>query len=145
MIIRPLRASDRKQWDPLWQGYLQFNETSLTAERTELAWGRFFEDNHVFQATVAEIDGDVVGIAHAMMRPSTWELVGQMFLEDLFVAKLARGQGVARALITYVKEQAVTQGAESLYWQTREGNLAARALYDSMAKRNDYIQYVIKL
>lgn len=145
MIIRPIQPSDRQQWEPLWQGYLKFYKTSLTAERTDLAWSRFFEADHVFQATVAEIDGVVVGIAHAMMRPSTWEPVGEMFLEDLFVAEAARGQGVARALINHMKEQAVTQGAGSLYWQTQEGNSSARALYDSMATKNDYIQYVIKL
>lgn len=145
MIIRPIQPSDRQQWEPLWQGYLKFYKTSLTAERTDLAWSRFFEADHVFQATVAEVDGVVVGIAHAMMRPSTWELVGEMFLEDLFVAEAARGQGAARALINHMKEQAVTQGAGSLYWQTQEGNSTARALYDSMATKNDYIQYVIKL
>lgn len=145
MIIRPIQPSDRQQWEPLWQGYLKFYKTSLTAERTDLAWSRFFEADHAFQATVAEIDGVVVGIAHAMMRPSTWEPVGEMFLEDLFVAEAARGQGVARALINHMKDLAVTQGAGSLYWQTQEGNSTARALYDSMATKNDYIQYVIKL
>lgn len=145
MIIRPIQPTDRQQWEPLWQGYLKFYETSLTIERTELTWGRFFEANHVFQATVAVVDGAVVGIAHAMMRPSTWELVGEMYLEDLFVTESARGKGVARALINHVKELGLAQGAEGLYWQTREGNSTARALYDSMATKNDYVQYVINL
>ena len=145
MNIRPIEDTDRQQWDPLWQGYLEFYETSLSNERTELTWKRFFDPEHVFCAYVAEVDEMIVGMVHAMMRQSTWEVVGDVYIEDLFVSPDARGQGIARALINHVKEQAVAQGAGNLYWQTREGNSTARSLYDSMATRNDYIQYIIRL
>lgn len=145
MIIRPIERRDREQWLPLWRGYLDFYEVSLATERTELTWERFFDTGHAFQAVVAEIDGSVIGIAHAMLRESTWEPVGDLYIEDLFVAASARRQGVAQALINYFKGEAVAVGAGSLYWQTRAGNLTAQALYDQIALKNDYVQYAIKL
>ena len=145
MIIRPIERGDRQQWQPLWQGYLDFYEVSLPKEQSELTWERFFDKRHIFQAAVAEVDGSVIGIAHAMLRQSTWEPVGDLYIEDLFVAASARRQGVAQALINYFKDEAVAVGAGSLYWQTRAGNLSAQALYDQIARKNDYIQYVIKL
>jgi GNAT superfamily N-acetyltransferase len=145
LVIRPIEQPDRQQWQPLWQGYLDFYEVTLSAEQSDLTWERFFDLAHVFQAVVAQVDGSIVGIAHAMLRQSTWEAVGDLYIEDLFVAPSARGQGVARGLIENFRQQAQTQGVGALYWQTRAGNLKAQALYDQIATKNDYIQYAIKI
>ena len=145
MVIRPIEEQDRQQWEPLWKGYLDFYEVTLSSAQSDLTWERFFYPRHVFQAVVAQIDGSIVGIAHAMLRQSTWEAVGDLYIEDLFVAPSARGQGVARGLIERFREQALAQGVGSLYWQTRAGNLKAQALYDQIATKNDYIQYAIKI
>jgi hypothetical protein len=44
--IRPATASDRPQWDPLWQGYLAFYESSLEDEVTDLLWQRIMDPAH---------------------------------------------------------------------------------------------------
>ena len=144
MIIRQIEQGDRQEWQPLWQGYLDFYEVTLSEQQSDLTWERFFDPGHVFQGIVAQIDGSIVGIAHAMLRQSTWEPVGDLYIEDLFVAPSARGQGIARGLIEAFRQQAQALGAGSLYWQTRAGNLKAQALYDQIATKNDYIQYAIK-
>jgi GNAT superfamily N-acetyltransferase len=145
VIIRQIEKGDRQQWRPLWQGYLDFYEVTLSEQQSDLTWERFFDPAHVFQGIVAQIDGSIVGIAHAMLRQSTWEPVGDLYIEDLFVAPSARGQGIARGLIEEFRQQAQALGAGSLYWQTRAGNLKAQALYDQIATKNDYIQYAIKI
>jgi hypothetical protein len=76
--IRNIEQSDRKQWDPLWQAYLDFYEATVSDETTDLTWKRFFDSTHVFTGFVAEEDGKILGIAHAMLRQSTWEKVGEM-------------------------------------------------------------------
>ena len=48
MKIRNLEKSDRAQWDPLWQAYLVFYETSIPDHTTDITWERFFDDSHVF-------------------------------------------------------------------------------------------------
>jgi len=32
--VRPVRPTDRDAWEPLWQGYLTFYETSLASDVT---------------------------------------------------------------------------------------------------------------
>ena len=145
MKIRNIEKTDRAQWDPLWQAYLVFYETSVPDKTTDLTWDRFFDDTHVFTGFVAEEDGKILGFAHAMLRQSTWENIGEMYLEDLFTLPEARGKGVGRALINHVKEHAIAVGAGCMYWQTKAGNSTARILYDSITKNNDYVQYMIKL
>jgi GNAT superfamily N-acetyltransferase len=144
VVIRQIEQGDRQQWRPLWQGYLDFYEVTLSEQHSDLTWERFFDSAHVSQGIVAQIDGSIVGIAHAMLRQSTWEPVGDLYIEDLFVAPSSRGQGIARGLIEEFRQQAQAIGAGSLYWQTRAGNLKAQALYDQIATKNDYIQYAIK-
>ena len=51
--IRNIEKSDRQQWNPLWQAYLVFYETSLPDHTTDLTWQRFFDDSHVFTVFVA--------------------------------------------------------------------------------------------
>jgi GNAT superfamily N-acetyltransferase len=143
--IRNIEQSDRKQWDPLWQAYLDFYEATVSDETTDLTWQRFFDSTHVFTGFVAEEDGKILGIAHAMLRQSTGEKVGEMYLEDLYILPEARGKGIGRAMINHVKEHAIATGAGCMYWQTKSGNATARILYDSMTKNNDYVQYMIKL
>ena len=63
MKIRLIERRDRQQWDRLWQGYLDFYEATLSQDRTDLTWERFFDSTHVFKAYVAEIDDVIVGIA----------------------------------------------------------------------------------
>jgi GNAT superfamily N-acetyltransferase len=62
-------------------------------------------------------------------------------LQDLFVAEVARGQGLGRALIEAVYREARAAGASRVYWLTHETNATARALYDKLADRPGFIQY----
>lgn len=68
-----------------------------------------------------------------------------VYLQDLFTAPEARGQGVARALIAAVREWARRQGCARLYWHTQATNHTARLLYDQVAENRGFMQYVIQL
>jgi GNAT superfamily N-acetyltransferase len=63
------------------------------------------------------------------------------YLQDLFTAPEARGEGVGRALIEYVYEQARAAGSTRVYWQTHENN-PARKLYDQVAQLTAFRRYV---
>ena len=88
----------------------------------------------------AHLDGQLVGITHYLFHTGTWN-DEVCYLQDLFVDPAVRGRGVARALIEAVAKAALARGAEKLYWLTQEHNAAARALYDKVAKYNDFIRY----
>ena len=67
-IVRPLRAGDREQWQPLWDGYNLFYERpDLPAEITETSWERFLDPAEPMfaagglQAGIAEVALAVAG------------------------------------------------------------------------------------
>ena len=47
----------------------------------------------------ASLDGRIVGIVHYLYHRSTWTMGNYCYLQDLFTAEEARGQGAGRALI----------------------------------------------
>ncbi len=87
--------------------------------------------------------GEILGFAHVVVHPFTWSALAACYLEDLFVTPTARGRGAGRALIEELTARAETAGWGRLYWMTRERNVVARKLYDSLAERDDFVRYTI--
>jgi GNAT superfamily N-acetyltransferase len=141
VMIRPLYATDRGQWETLWRGYLDFYRADLSAEVTERTWAALCEETSAVHGLVAEVDGELAGLAHTVLHPTTWASGPACYLEDLFVARPWRGRNVARRLIEAVYEFADEVGAASVYWITQEYNAAARSLYDTVAHRTSYVHY----
>ncbi len=66
-------------------------------------------------------------------------------LEDLFVRRDLRGQGVARALIEAAVALGQARGWSHLRWFVPEADAAAIALYERMAERAPWRSYVLRL
>lgn len=140
-IIRPIRASDRDQWDGLWQGYLSFYEHALSDEQTELTWARLIDEEFEMHGIVAQLDGELVGLAHFSFTHSSWAENRDLYLEDLFVSPTVRGQGFGKALISALDEVAREEGARKVWWETHKDNATARRLYDSVAELSEFVKY----
>lgn len=140
VIVRPLAARDEASWRRLWAGYLAYYKTALPQPTTDALFDRLVLGEPHF-AFVAEKEGTVVGFVHAFPHPSTWSLDGYCYLEDLFVDGNARGTGAGKALIHAVYEEADRRGLSRVYWHTEESNTRARALYDTLATKSDFVQY----
>lgn len=143
--IRPVTQDDYAAWHELWLGYNAFygrhGATALAEEITRATWGRFFDAGEPVHALVAEKDGQLVGIVHYLYHRSTSQLALSCYLQDLFTAETARGQGVARQLIEAVYAQAHAAGSPRVYWQTHETNHTAMKLYDTIADKSGFIVY----
>lgn len=141
MIIRAIRPDDREDWQPLWQGYLDFYRAVLAPEVTERTWTALVDGDSTVHGLVAEEDGQLIGFAHLIMHPTTWASSPSCYLEDLYIAKSSRGRGVGRQLIEAVYRFADESGAAKVYWLTQEYNAAARSLYDTVAHRTSFVVY----
>jgi GNAT superfamily N-acetyltransferase len=139
--VRPLQARDFDAWHLLWDGYNSFYRHEVTAEVTEDTFRRLHEGADGFFGLVAEHEGGLVGLAHAIFHPSTWTTRTYCYLEDLFVAGPHRGSGAARSLIEALYAEADRRGADSVYWHTQSYNAPARSLYDQVAKSTSYVVY----
>lgn len=142
IIIRPIERDDFSQWQILWEGYNRFyGRTKLLAEITKTTWTRFFDSSEPVYALVAENNSEILGLAHYLFHRSTIQIGFNCYLQDLFTIETARNQGVGRKLIEAVFEQAKFAKSRRVYWQTQESNVAARKLYDKVAKFSGFIVY----
>ena len=147
MIIRQLLARDRQAWAPLWQGYLDFCEASIAPEITDTCFTRLTarERDDMIGLVAETAEDGILGFAHLVFHPNTWSIEGMCYLEDLFVAKKARGLGAGRALIGASRDLAADRNIKRFYWRTHADNDTARRLYRSVANERDWIIYEITI
>jgi GNAT superfamily N-acetyltransferase len=141
MNVRLAVPADHDQWLPLWLGYQQFYQTEIAPTTTATTWARFHDPAEPMQCAVAESEGELIGMVHCITHRSCWTVGDYVYLQDLFVSSAARGQGVGRALIEWVYQQARASGASRVHWLTQETNAQAMLLYDRIAKKSGFIQY----
>ncbi|CAB4707928.1 unannotated protein [freshwater metagenome] len=143
--VRSITASDKDHWLPLWHGYLTFYNVQLPPSQDELTWSRLLDPAYESHGLVVEKDGEVQGMAHYSFQTSTWALINNCFLEDLFVNPEVRGGGLGRALIDEIKEIAIAAGSSRLFWNTDRSNEVARKIYDTYTEESGKVQYRIPL
>jgi len=83
----------------------------------------------LFESHVADIQGDVVGMAIYYDTFSTWK--GKMlYLEDFVVAAAHRNKGIGQKIFTAVLEEAKHRDAKLLKWQVLDWNEGAVRFYE---------------
>jgi ribosomal protein S18 acetylase RimI-like enzyme len=81
---------------------------------------------------VAEVDGEVSGVALWFLNFSTWRGEHGIYLEDLYVSPEQRGSGLGRALLTALAEECVRNGYQRLEWVVLDWNEPAIGFYRSL-------------
>lgn len=89
-------------------------------------WG--FGPERVFEALLAEENGEGLGFALFFRNYSTWEGQPGLYLEDLFVPERHRGRGIGFALLREVARTAVARGCPRVDWAVLDWN-PAREFY----------------
>jgi len=145
LSIRPVELGDKERWLQLWKGYLTFYKTEFSADKTEVTWKRLLDPNFNLYCLVAQEDGLIMGMTTFNFQNSTWSENGQCLLEDLFVDQSIRGQGIGRALIDAVINEAKKRGCSRVYWNTDETNQTARKLYDTYVLESGKRQYRVPI
>jgi GNAT superfamily N-acetyltransferase len=145
LSIRPVELGDKERWLQLWKGYLTFYKTEFSADKTEVTWKRLLDPNFNLNCLVAQDDGQIMGMTTFNFQNSTWSENGQCLLEDLFVDQSIRGQGIGRALIDAVINEAKKRGCSRVYWNTDETNETARKLYDTYVLESGKRQYRVPI
>lgn len=146
LTVRPVAATDRPEWDRLYQGYADFYQVSQTPEMRDRVWSWLHDSSHQTKGFVAVSEaGNLIGLTHyrPFARPLSASTGG--YLDDLFVSLEARGLGAAEALIKAVSDEGRKQGWSVIRWITADDNARARTLYDRVATQTKWVTYDIKL
>jgi GNAT superfamily N-acetyltransferase len=101
----------------------------LTVEQLERA--RFTQAPALF-GHVAEVDGEVAGMALWFLNFSTWRGTHGIYLEDLYVRPSHRGLGLGQQLLTELARECVARGYERLEWSVLDWNEPALGFYRSL-------------
>jgi len=80
-------------------------------------------DNPAARCWVAELDGRVVGIL------VLWLIVDEAHIASLATHPDFRRQGIAKQLLVVALDKAYTEGARTAFLEVRDGNEAARRMY----------------
>ena len=140
--VRPARAEDFDAWEELFTGYCDFYQRPSTPEHRRLVWSWIGAGTiHCLLAVPATAEGDAVGLAHVRAMPSPLRGTATGFLDDLFVAPAARGTGAFECLIAAIRDLAAAEGWPQVRWITAADNARARAAYDRVATKTDWVTY----
>jgi GNAT superfamily N-acetyltransferase len=142
--IRSALPSDEAAWRKLWRGYCDFYGVHLHDEVTDRTWKRILHPDSAVMCVVAEVEGQVYGFANCVVHENTWETQPVCCLEDLFVLPAARGRGLGKSLIEWLRNAMRAEGWARLYCMTREDNEPARRLYDRFAQADGFVRYAIR-
>jgi GNAT superfamily N-acetyltransferase len=143
-VIRDIVAGDWDGWKAMWGQYLRFYGAEASATVTRSTFDRLCRQSDGMFGYVAESEGSIVGLVHAVVHPTTWSSRPTCYLEDLYLDRSARGSGLGRALVDTVAGEARERGASAVYWHTQEFNAPARRLYDTVARLRSWVVYEIE-
>ena len=149
MAIRAATEQDLPALMPLLRGYCDFyeaNPSDAGLDRMARALISAPDEDGFLLVTDDDESGEVVGFAACGWKWSSLRGARIVVLEDLFVAKDARGRGHADALIDACAAIARRHGAPALTWLTAPGNRRAQAVYDRVGGRaEEFLEYELEL
>jgi GNAT superfamily N-acetyltransferase len=128
--VRPIRSGDVPAVVGLVRELAEYekalDEVRLTEEQLT---AHLFGDSPALYGHVAEIDGEVVGMALWFLNFSTWRGTHGIYLEDLYVQPGHRGRGLGRELLRTLAELCVQRGYSRLEWSVLDWNTPSIEFY----------------
>lgn len=98
----------------------------------EHGWG----DRPKFEIWLADQGGDVVGYAFIFETYSSFLCRPTLYIEDIFVAPAARGQGVGKALFQHVLRLSRERECGRMEWVCLDWNRPAQEFYGRLGARH---------
>ena len=143
MTIERATETDLTALLPLMRAYCDFYEVAPSDdELLSLSRALIADPEHEGVQLLARDEGRAVGFATIFWSWATTSAERIGVMNDLFVAREARGTGLAVALIEACRAECAARGARKLTWQTAPDNAAAMKVYDRVgATREQWVDY----
>ncbi len=132
MSVRPVRPGDVPAVVGLVRELADYekalDEVRLTEEQLTAC---LFGDSPALFGHVAEVEGQVVGMALWFLNFSTWRGTHGIYLEDLYVSPGHRGTGLGRELLRTLAAVCVERGYSRLEWSVLDWNTPSIEFYQA--------------
>ena len=127
--IRKAVPTDVKRMLELVQELAVYEQAPDEVENTEeMMLEDGFGVNKLFDAFVAELDGEIIGTAITYFRYSTWK--GKcLYLEDLIISEAYRGLSAGQQLFNYCIDFGKENNCKKMIWQVLDWNKSAIDFY----------------
>jgi GNAT superfamily N-acetyltransferase len=127
-----------------YQGFYEADD--IRTDRNREFFRRFIAPSDDGMLIGAWRGEELVGYTCLYWHFSSTKAVATVLMNDLYVGKEARGEGVGRALIEAAAGVARERGSPTLEWSTAPDNATAQRLYDSTgAERSTWIDYELRV
>jgi GNAT superfamily N-acetyltransferase len=145
--VNPIVESQLETLLPMIAAYQRFYEVEEIDEgRNRAFFCRFIAPSENGMLLGARRDDELLGYACLYWSFTSLVPAEMVLMNDLYVEKAARGQGVGRALIEASAAVARERGAARLEWATQPENTTAQRLYDTTgAERSEWIEYELPI
>lgn len=143
-VIRPAAPADRTEWDRLFAAYVAYGGAVQTPEMRDRVWGWIHDIRRQMRCLVAEGETGLAGFVHFRSYERPMHATLGLYIDDMYVAPDARGQGIADDMIRAVGDYGRARGWDCVRWMTSETNQRARAVYDRHADRTDWVTYELR-
>ena len=129
-MIRSLERKDYEAWLPLWnENCLHQISDDVTAE----TWRRLTNPKeNVYGLGVFDNDEKLIGILHYILHPTTGFKEYACYMQDLFIEKSSRRQGLAKRLVWELDSIGKTEKWARIYWFAENNNVAVQNLYKNL-------------
>ena len=130
LLVRPAAATDVKRLLELFGELAEYEHLEHELRATEEQLGEaLFGVRPAAEALIAERDGEAIGYALFFPTFSSFLASTGVWLEDLFVRKEHRAEGVGKALLEAVAALVRERGGERLEWAALDWNELALGFY----------------
>jgi [ribosomal protein S18]-alanine N-acetyltransferase len=109
---------------------IRLDHASFSLPWPESSFRFEIEKNEVSRCWVALLDQKIVGIMVA------WLIIDEIHIATFAVDPAYRRQGIAQRLLAHTLIDGLKSGGEKGFLEVREGNLAARRLYEKFGFEN---------
>lgn len=133
LVLRQAQPADVSVIFQLIQALAEYEKLSDAVTGSADALNEhLFGSSPYAEVIIAEYAGQAVGFALFLHNYSTFLTQPGIYLEDLFVLPQYRGQGVGKAILSYLAGLAVERGCGRLEWSVLDWNESAIAFYRRM-------------
>lgn len=128
MVIRKAQINDLSGVYQLVKELAIFEEEENAVKAKLEDYQKAFRED-LISAHVADLNGEIIGMALYYMTFSTWK-GNMLYLEDFYVTEKYRSSGVGQQLFDAFIEEAKSRGCKMVKWEVLDWNTRAIKFYE---------------